>query len=242
MFTRGRFPRQLAPILLLAAGCAHTQPAKPNVAAAMPTVHERLDLMTTQLEHGDIAAALAGTDDWLAHHQEAWEPGLIVNCRTWIRWTAGDKKGAFDENEKLRVLAAEDAKSRDGHLLHYWWDRAYLLAEAGRQPEADAARAEFERLGNRPDDQDSRKTLEAWLLTMRGDGAGALAAAQAVDTTRDGDLQDLYVLSRAFDAGGDAAGAERLRERIRNGHRYPMKPVILREMKRDAEKATPAGK
>ena len=49
------------------------------------------------------------------------------------------------------------------------------------------------------------------------------------------------MLSRAFDAGGDAAGAEKLREMIRNGHRYPMKAVILREMKRDAEKAKSQG-
>ena len=224
-------------ILTLVVGCAHTQPAKPTATAEPPTVRQRLDVLTTQLERGDIAAALAGTDDWLAHHKEAWEPAFIVNCRTWIRWTAGDKAGALDENEKVRVIAAQDEKSREGHMLHYWWDRAYLLAEAGRRAEADAARAEFERLANKPDDQDSRKTLEAWLLVTRGDGAGALAAAQAVDTQRDRDLQDLYVLSRAFDAGGDSAGAARLRELIRNGRRYPMKAIILREMKRDAERA-----
>ena len=222
---------------MLAIGCAHTQPAKPAVIATPLTVRQRLDAMTTQIEKGDIAAALAGTDDWLAHHQEAWEPGLIFNCRTWLRWTAGDKPGALAENEQVRILGAKDEPSRKEHLKSYWWDRAYLLAEAGQQAEADAARAEFERLGNKPDDADSRKTLEAWLLVMRGDGAGALAAAKAVDTTRDFDLQDLYVLSRAFDAGGDAAGAEKLREMIRNGHRYPMKAVILRELKRDAEKA-----
>jgi hypothetical protein len=226
---------------MLAIGCAHTQPVKPTVTAAPLTVRQRLDVMTTQIEAGDIAAALAGTDDWLTHHQEAWEPGLIYNCRTWLRWTAGDKPGALAENEQVRILAAKDEQSREGHLKHYWWDRAYLLAEAGRQAEADAARAEFERLGNKPDDADSRKTLEAWLLVMRGDGAGALAAAKAVDTTRDTDLQDVYVLSRAFDAGGDVAGAVKLRETIRNGHRYPMKAVILREMKRDAEKAKSQG-
>ncbi len=227
--------RRFVPILLLAVGCAHTmRPAAPQ----QMTVRQRLDLMTTQLEHGDIAAALAGTDDWLAHHKQAWEPGLIINCRTWIRWTAGDKKGALEENERLRLVADEDEKSKHDHLLHYWWDRAYLLAEAGRQAEADAARAEFERLATSPDDEDSRKTLEAWLLAMRGDGAGAAAAARAVDTTRDTDVQDLYVLSRAFAAGGDEASAERIRTLIRNGKRYPMKPVILREMQRDAQRAS----
>ncbi|HEX4458262.1 MAG TPA: hypothetical protein VIA18_09855 [Polyangia bacterium] len=202
----------------------------------MPTVHQRLDEMTTALERGDIAAAFAITDDWRLHAKESWEPGLIANCRTWLRWTAGDKKGALEENEQQRILADPDNKT-GRQLLHYWWDRAYLLAEAGRWTDAAAARAEFDRLADRPDDRDSRKTLEAWLLTMRGDGAGALAAARAVDTTRDDDIQDLYVLSRAFAAGGDAAGAERIRGLIRHGNRYPMKPVILREMKRDDEKA-----
>lgn len=230
--------KRLVPILLLAVGCAHTESAKSTAAAKPMTFRERLDAMTTQLERGDTTAALAGADDWLANSKESWEPGFIANCRTWIRWMAGDKKGALEENEKLRVAAAKDEKDQRDLLLHYWWDRAYLLAEAGRHAEADSARAEFERLGNRPDDQDSRKTLEAWLLVMRGDGAGALAAARAVDTTRDGDIQDLYVLSRAFEAGGDSAGADRIRELIRNGKRYPMKPVVLREMKRDAERAS----
>jgi hypothetical protein len=230
--------RQLASILLVAVGCAHV----PQTATNAMTVRQRLDAMTTQLEEGDIAAALASTDDWLAHYKESWERGGIVSCRTWILWTSGDKEGALDENEQLRILADGDEKLKHEYLLHYWWDRAYLLAEAGRQTEADAARVEFERLGNTPDDADSRKTLEAWLLVMRGDGAGALAAARAVDTKRDGDIQDLYVLSRAFEAGGDAAGAERIRALIRGGKRYPMKAMILREMKRDAERASPVAR
>lgn len=234
--------QRLGCLLLLVVGCAHT-PARttPTTAGTPMTARERLAVMTTQLERGDTAAALAGADDWLAHHQAAWEPGLIINCRTWIRWMAGDKKGALEENERLRLLSEQDEKSKHGHLQHYWWDRAYLLAEAGRHAEADAARAEFERLATKPDDADSRNTLTAWLLVMRGDGAGALAAARAVDTKRDDDLQDLYVLSRAFEAGNDAAGAERIRALIRNGARYPMKPVILHEMQRDSERVAGGG-
>lgn len=222
--------KRLAPLLLLlVVGCAHVAPAKSNV-----TVDERYARLTAELERGDTNGALAETDDWLAHHNESWEPGAIANCRTWIRWMAGDKKGAFAENERLYAVAKDDPKNGPGHLKHYYWDKAYLLAEAGRLDEADAARVEFERRADKPDDADSRNTLQAWLFTMRGDGAQARAAAEKVDTQRDNDLQDLYVLSRAYAAAADSLNAERIRQLIRNGTLYAMKPVILHEMAFDA--------
>jgi hypothetical protein len=198
------------------------------------TVRERLGAMTDALEREDFAAALKGTDQWLAGHPDVGTLGLIYNCRTWIRWGAGDRRGAFDENEQLvpTVAGAEPEVRRDW-LLHYWWDRGYLLAEAGKIKEAEAARVEFDRLGDRPDDQDSRKVLEAWVRLLAGDRKGARAAAAAVDVERDADLQDWYVVERALEAGGDTAGAAALREKIRSGPRYPMKPLILQQIKRD---------
>ncbi len=222
---------RFAAICVVAMGCAHqpiATPAKPL------TTGERLQAMTAALEREDFAGALRGTDEWLATKPDVGTRALIYNCRTWIRWGGGDKKGAFDENEQLPpTVAAADAETTRGALLHYWWDRGYLLAEAGRQSEAEAARAEFDRLGNTPDDRDSREVLEAWLRVLAGDGAGARAAASEVDVAKDGDLQDLYVVARALEAGGDAAGAARVREKIVNGARYPMKPLILQQLKRD---------
>jgi hypothetical protein len=193
--------------------------------------------MTTALEKEDFEGALKGTDEWLATKPDVDTLALIYNCRTWIRWGGGDKKGGYDENEKLReVVANAEPKVQRGAMLHYWWDRSYLAAEAGRTAEADEARAEFDKLGNQPDDADSRKVLAAWLAVTRGDGKAARAAASAVDLVKDGDLQDLYVVALALEAGGDGAGAEKVRAMIRKGPRYPMKPLILREMVRDANR------
>ena len=134
-------------------------------------------------------------------------------------------------------MPAPIAKIQRGAMLHYWWDRSYLAAEAGRTAEADEARAEFDKLGNQPDDADSRKVLDAWLAFTRGDGAAARAAASAVNLVKDSDLQDLYVVALALEAGGDATGAEKVRAQIRKGPRYPMKPLILQQMVRDATRA-----
>src|SRR5262245_20793148 len=122
-------------MLLLVMGCAH---APPPVKKTLGT-RERLQAMTVSLERADFAGALRDTDEWLAEHPDASTQTLIYNCRTWIRWGAGDKAGAAAENEKL----AEAAKGERGPLLHYWWDKAYLHAEIGKRTEALAAQAEF---------------------------------------------------------------------------------------------------
>jgi hypothetical protein len=238
-------------LLFAIAGCAHTPAATPPppVAAAAPspspspspaplTVRQRLQSMTESLEREDFAGALRGTDEWLAAEPDTETRALIYNCRTWIRWGAGDKAAAFAENEMLpKVVAQAPPEEHDVQrsvLLHYWWDRSYLFAEAGKRKEAEAARAEFDKLGNRPDNKDSRKVLDAWLRLSFGDGKGARKSALEVDLEKDGDLQDLYVVERAFDAGGDAARAAQVRKQIEDGSRYPMKPLILQQMKRDA--------
>ncbi|MCU1277923.1 MAG: hypothetical protein JWM53_1469 [bacterium] len=232
--------RRLSILVMLVGGCAHTTTSTTPTATSTfrSTAEQKLDVMTAALEREDFAGALQGTDEWLATKPEIRALTLIYNCRTWIRWGGGDMKGAVDENEKLReTVAGADAKVAHGALLHYWWDRSYLEAEAGRASDAERSRAEFERIATAPDDADSKKVLEAWLLVMRGDGAAARKAANAVDVVKDGDLQDLYVVARALEAGGDAAGAEKLRAQIRKGPRYPMKPLILQQMVRDASRA-----
>ena len=193
--------------------------------------------MTRLVEARDFAGAIADTDAWLAEQPPPRTVALIYNCRTWLRWGAGDKKGAAAENEKVRASVANaEPKVAHGALQHYWWDRAYLEAEAGRLEEAERSRAEFERISTDADDADSKKVLEAWIAFRRGDGAAARAAAGAVDPAKDGDLQDLYVLACALEAGGDAAGAASIRDRIKGGPRYPMKPTILQQMARDTSR------
>lgn len=229
--------KRLTIAMMLMAGCAHAPAATTTTTAQAPTVTQRLEAMTDSLEREDFDGALKGTDEWSATKPDVETQALIYNCRTWIRWGGGDKKGGYDENEKLReIVAGADPKVQRGAMLHYWWDRSYLAAEAGRNGEADEARVEFDKLGNRPDDKDSRKVLDAWLAVTRSDGAAARAAAKEVDLVKDGDLQDAYVVARALDAGGDGAGAEKVRAMIRKGPRYPMKPLILQQMVRDASR------
>jgi hypothetical protein len=228
--------RRLIVLLALAGGCAHTT-APPTTTAPQPAqsdTQRRLDALTALLEQADFDGALRDTDAWLATKPGAGTEELIYNCRTWIRWATGDKAGALAENEKLRALAERDPKHE--RLRNYWWDRAYLLADSGKRDAAEAARAEFFRVADKPDDRDSKLVLEAWLATMRGDGAAARKAASAVDPAKDDDLQDWYVLMRAMEAAGDRAAAEQLRAKIKQGPRYPMKPLIVRELEKDAAK------
>jgi hypothetical protein len=227
--------RRLAISLLLLAGCAHAPATTTTTTPHKPlTVNQRLDNMTVSIEKRDFAGAIADTDEWLAEHPDLDTEGLIYNCRTWIRWGSGDKKGAAAENEKLREIVANAApKVQHGKMLHYWWDRSYLEAEAGKLADAEKSRAEFFAIATSPDDADSKNVLEAWLAFRRGEGDKARDAAKRVDPAKDGDLQDLYVLACALESGGDTAGAASIRDRIRNGDRYPMKPTILQQMERD---------
>ncbi len=218
--------------LVLLAGCAHTAATTTTSTAPKPlTRRQRLDNMTTSIEKRDFAGALRDTDEWLATNPDDDTKELIYNCRTWIRWTSGDKGGARAENEKVREVAERDPTHQ--RLRNYWWDRAYLEAEAGKLEDADKSRAEFFAIATKPDDADSKNVLDAWLAFRRGDGDKARAAASKVDPAKDDDLQDLYVLACALESGGDAAGAASIRDRIRNGYRYPMKPTILQQMARD---------
>ena len=223
---------------LMVGGCAHGPAAKTETTTASKKkspVEERLDAMTASLEKDDYEGALHDTDAWLETGPDVDTKALIYNCRTWIRWGGGDKAGAVAENEKLREVVADAGEQiKRGAMLHYWWDRAYLEAEAARLADAQQSRAEFDKLGNTPDDADSRKVLEAWLAARRGDGAAAKAAAGAVNLAKDGDVQDLDVVAVALEAGGDAPGAEKVRDKIRKAPSYPMKPLILKQMVRDA--------
>jgi hypothetical protein len=225
------------------AACAHAPapapapippPAPPTEAAAPTTTREAYARATTLLYQRDFDGALrvfqARVD---AEHargdlvKEAW----LHNVMTWVRWAAGDHAGALAENEQVaRVIAdpSVSADDRHGTMLHYWWDRAYLLAEdPATRAQADDARKAYVAIADPKAEHDGLAVLAAFFAVVDGDGAAALAAAQEVDAAEDDDLQDLYVLALARDAGGDHAGADALRAMIRKGNEYPMKPMIL---------------
>lgn len=200
------------------------------------------DEATIALEKEDYKTAQALFEGRVAacrvehrYQDEAW----LHNDLVWVHWAMGDRAGALAENEEVsgaiqKAGVPDDVKR--GVLLHYYWDKAYLLAEDHKDAEADAARAEFVASAHEPDDHDGLQVLAAWFAVVRGDAAAARTAAMTVDATKDDDLQDLYVLARALEMGGDSKGADVIRERIRVAPPYAMKPLMLREIAKDAKK------
>jgi hypothetical protein len=153
----------------------------------------------------------------------------IHNEQTWLVWARGDLAGALDET--MQGAAALDRSTLDADAiasmrLHALWDRAYLLADMN-DPRADAARTDYEALAKPRNDHDGMAVLEAFFLAKRKKGPEAIAAAKKVDVEKDEDLQDLYVIALAFDAGGDKTSALSVRKRICAGNDYLMKPIIL---------------
>jgi hypothetical protein len=181
-----------------------------------------------------FAARLAAAKAEHRENAEAW----LHNALVWVHWATGDQAGALAENEEVSTVIRKSSLPADekrGVLLHYYWDKAYLLVEEHKDAEADAARAEFVAAAHEPDDHDGLQVLAAFFAIERGDAAGARAAAATVDAGKDDDLQDLYVLARALELGGDSAGAEAIRKRIHAGMPYPMKPLMLRQIEKDAK-------
>jgi ATP/maltotriose-dependent transcriptional regulator MalT len=178
----------------------------------------------------------AGASRLLAPFEKETEPLTseklaywIHNEQTWLVWARGDLAGALGET--MQGAAALDKSTQDKDAvesmrLHALWDRAYLLLDLN-DPRADAARADYEALAKPRNDHDGMAVLEAFFMAKRNKGPEAIAAAKRVDVEKDDDLQDLYVIALAFDAGGDHESARAVRRRICAGNDYLMKPIIL---------------
>jgi hypothetical protein len=159
----------------------------------------------------------------------------IHNQLTWLRWGRGDMREALVEVE-LGVNALDRSKLSADEIasmrLHALWDRAYLFLELGYKG-ADDAFAQYETLAKAKDDHDGLAVLHAFFSARRGRGQEAMTWAKKVDVEKDSDLQDLYVIALALDAGGDHAAAQAVRVRICKGNEYLMKPLILSQMERE---------
>lgn len=222
-------------LALALAGCAYpTTQMEPVVRRG-----ERFDAdVTAALERGDFAEAYRLCDGWL---ELARQSGTMVNLVAghetilWIHWAERDLPGALVENDAMGQWArrAVGEQQRMG-LMHYWWSRAWLLAEAGRHAEAGAANAELDRVSTQAGDRSSLPLMRAWLACQRGDLAAAGAALAGFDVDGDDDPPDLYLIARIRQAEGDAAGAERLRRRIRDGARTRSRAVVMQRMAHDS--------
>ena len=234
-------------VVLVAAStaCAHapatttTTTTTTATTTTTTTTREVYAQATKLLYARDFAGAIAlfqARADALRARGERADEAWTHNAMTWMRWAAGDHAGALAENEQVAHAVADPSVSADdrrGTMLHYWWDRAYLLAEdPATRAQADAARKTYEELADPKDEHDGLAVLAAFFAVEDGDGAAALAHAREVDAEKDDDLQDLYVLALAHDLGGDRAGGDALRAMIRKGNEYPMKPIILQHLTR----------
>jgi hypothetical protein len=236
-------------ILTLAAcgGSPSPSPASPASPATKPAVaaHD-LEADHKAAYARATAAALAGkldaaideltpfaraTADATTSELAYW----VHNQLTWLRWGRGDLRGALEETD-AGSRALDRSTLPPDHVasmrLHALWDRAYLLLELG-DAGSDRAFTAYETLATARDDHDGLAVLTAFFAARRHRAADAMAAAKRVDVEKDSDLQDLYVIALALDAGGDRPRAQAVRERICKGNEYLMKPLILAQMKRE---------
>jgi len=86
------------------------------------------------------------------------------------------------------------------------WDRAYLLLELG-DTGADRAFARLRALAKARGRPRWASPSSPRSSTYGGASSEVMADAKQVDVEKDSDLQDLYVIALALDAGGDAPTA-----------------------------------
>jgi hypothetical protein len=188
----------------------------------------------------------------LARHPESDDEFWAHNAMMMIRETQGDPAAALVENDQATLAAARGTwgTAEDRENLAYMkdrWHRAYLtrmLAEsrtgatrAALVHYAEAAlddyRARARKLG---ENDESIAILEAYFAALDGHREVALAAAERVDVAKDDDLEDLYLVVVGLEAGGNHAGAQAVRERMRHSASvYLAHPIMLRWLEHDAK-------
>lgn len=180
-------------------------------------------------EAGDLeaaASALVALMPTLAKHPEREDEFWAHNAMMMIRAAQGDPAAALAENDQATLAAQRGTWStaeERGELAFQKdrWHRAYLtrmLAESRTGSTktalvqyAEAALADYRTKGF----PDSITILDAYFAALDGRAEAALAAAKKVDPARNDDVEDLYLVVVGLEAGGDRAGADAVRARMR---------------------------
>lgn len=210
-------------------------PPSPDPAAAPPSddPHKlHLDARARAAkaaEAGDLeaaASALVAIMPALAKHPELQDEFWAHNAMMMIRAGQGDPAAALAENDQATLAAERGTWStpeerKELAFQKDRWHRAYLtrmLAESRRGSVktaliqyAEAALADYRTKGF----PDSIAILDAYFAALDGKREAALAAAKKVDPAKNDDVEDLYLVVVGLEAGGDRAGAEAVRKRMR---------------------------
>jgi hypothetical protein len=189
---------------------------------------------------GDFDRAAAGfvaLMPTLAKHPELSDEFSAHNAMMMIREAQGDPAAALAENDQATLCAARgtwEPELRDTLAFQKdRWHRAYLtrmLAESRTGSTrvallayAQAALDDYRTRGF----ANSTAVLEGYFAVLDGRRDAALAAAKRVDLAKDDDMEDLYLVAVAFDAGGDHATAEAVRRTIRAAPALRMSRAIM---------------
>lgn len=239
--------RMDAVVRLIASGGRAQAP--PTLDAAFKGAYESATMYAALDPLEEAAKALLGAMPEAKKHPDADTEFWLHNELTWIRWQQHDLARALAEVDAAGVTLDHGTlppAKRTALRLHELWDRAYLSLETAMElPEpsrakamatAHAAKAAYDTLALANHDSDGMAVLEAFFFLREGKGKEAAAAARRVDVEKDDDLQDLYVIGRAFDANGEHAAADAVFARICAGHMYLMKPLILSQLAREGRK------
>lgn len=198
---------------------------------------------------GNLGAARAGllalVRDAKNHPEDDLEFWLH-NELTWVHWAEGDLTSALAEVEEARAAVDHSILPADKKTklrLHEKWDRSYLLLELALLGKADqkektlaaakAAKSDYDALATREKDTDGAAVLSTFFAERQGQGKQAATFGKNVDMEKDSDVQDLYVLARAYEASGDKDLAVKANTKICAAKPYLMKPLIVAQRKRE---------
>ncbi len=171
------------------------------------------------------AAAYVAVIPTLAKHPELQDEFWAHNAMMMIREAQGDPAAALAENDQATLCAARgtwDPQGRDTLAFQKdRWHRAYLTRMLAESRSGSTKQALVAYAQSALDDYRTRgfpesiAILDAYFAALDGKRAEAIAAAKKVDPEKDDDIEDLYLVVVGFEAGGDHASAEAVRQRMR---------------------------
>ena len=150
-----------------------------------------------------------------------------------------DVKWARNRNKAIEKIYVVPTYFKLGARHDISPDGSSAYALNNRLRDAEKARVSYRALAAPlGTNDDSIAVLDGFFAVHAGDKRAALAAAKRVKLAENSDVEDLYLTQMAFDAGGDAASAKAVRERIAALHEVSIADAVVRMwLERDA--ATP---